>query len=224
MFFAFRYRFLSGVRFARPAALRGLPRGSFWPWRLGMPSACTDAPGTRACSFDERLAGEVLYVELICEEAWLEGVFVAHLAERYRDDLERRGAFEEYRFRLSLIPEDSPDDSAISVLFSYIFFDAAGDATSRVEAFEFLVPRVRAARIEAEVEPERRFALYEALREEQPDLNPRFCAPEAAARSHAAGFTPSRFRPPIRPEWNRSRCSAHAPLPRNARGIAASGK
>ncbi|MCE2390218.1 MAG: hypothetical protein J4G09_01905 [Proteobacteria bacterium] len=136
--------------------------------------ACNDPPGRGACSTDERLASGTLYVELVCEEAWLEDVFVDHLARRYRDDLERHGEFDEYRFRLSLIPDDAPDDPAISVLFSYIFFDAEGDATSRVEAFEFLVPRRSAAQIQAEDRSERRFTLYEELREGQPELNPRF--------------------------------------------------
>ena len=119
------------------------------------------------------MQGRSLIVEFVCEEAPVEEEFIEHLATRYGDDLKRYEDFEEYRFRLSLIPDGTVDEKAISVLFSYMFFDRNGKSTSLIEAFEFLVPRVEAGAI-ATAGPETRRALYEALRERQPSLNPNF--------------------------------------------------
>lgn len=103
----------------------------------------------------------------------LEEAFVDYLAERFDADTRAYPNFEEYRFRLSLIPEDAPKEGPVSVLFSYMFYDREASSTSRVEAFEFLVPRLEAAAMTA-AGPSVRWQLYEDLRERQPSLNPDF--------------------------------------------------
>jgi hypothetical protein len=152
--------------------VRRIAAGTLLALSLGAAPGC-GRESTPSFSTRERMQGRALVVEIICEEAIYEDVFVQYLVSRVDTDRDRHPHMEEYRFRLSLIPEGEATDEPISVLFSYIFYNREAKRTSNVEAFEFLVPVAEAGAMGA-AGPTVRRQIYESLREQQPELNPDF--------------------------------------------------